>query len=158
METPEPNFVDIADCRVLYRELGEGPPLLCLHGGGPGASAWSNFSRNADQLAQHFRLIMMDYPGFGGSTAGGPIPQPLEFFATIALGLLDHLGIERTHFLGNSTGGAVSLRVASQAPERVERLVLMGSGGYGMSILSPSPMEGLRLIRSYYPEPSVEKM
>ncbi len=158
MKTPDASYVEIGGCRVLYQEVGQGPTVLCLHGGGPGASSWSNFFRNAEELSRHFRLVMMDYPGFGGSSADGKIERPLEFFADVVLGLMDHLQIARASFIGNSTGGGVSLNVALKAPERVDRLILMGSAGYGINIMTPAPTEGVRQIRGYYPEPTIEKM
>lgn len=51
--------------RVHYHDAGEGPVLLMLHGGGPGASGWSNFKQNLPVLTSHFRVLLMDQPGFG---------------------------------------------------------------------------------------------
>jgi pimeloyl-ACP methyl ester carboxylesterase len=100
----------------------------------------------------------VDFPGFGRSTAPGPVPHPLELFSEAVAGLLDDLGTERAHFIGNSTGGGVGLMLAANRPELVDRMVLMGTAGYGSSVLAPLPSEGVRLIRSYYPNPSLDKM
>ncbi|HEY7281972.1 MAG TPA: alpha/beta fold hydrolase [Actinomycetota bacterium] len=155
---PESRFADVAGCRLHYQSVGDGPTVVCLHGGGPGATGWTNFSRNVDGLARRFRLLLVDFPGFGRSTAPAPIPRPLEFFAEVVEALIGELGIDRAHFIGNSTGGGVSIVIAAHRPELVDRLVLMGTAGYGSSLLNPSPSEGVRLIRSYYPGPSLDKM
>ena len=60
--------VEIAPGKILhYHEAGTGFPVVCLHGGGPGASGWANYSRNIAALAQHFRVLAFDLPQFGGS-------------------------------------------------------------------------------------------
>ena len=155
---PESRYADVAGCRLHYQVAGDGPTVICLHGGGPGATGWTNFSRNVGGLAEHFRLVLVDFPGFGRSTAPEPIPHPLEYFAEVVEQLVGELDIDRAHFLGNSTGGGVSLVLAAKRPELVDRLVLMGSAGFGGSVLAPLPSEGVRLIRSYYPDPSLDKM
>ena len=65
---------------------------------------------------------------------------------TTVAALLDTLGIERAHVLGNSAGGSVSARFALDHPERVDRLVLMGPGGVGTPIFAPSPSEGIKRL------------
>jgi pimeloyl-ACP methyl ester carboxylesterase len=126
---------------IFVVEIGEGPPLLMLHGGGPGASGLPNFVRNVSALAERFRLIVPDMPGFGWSTKGVDRKDPFGDLATAMLALLDALGVERTHALGNSLGGACVLRMALEAPERVDRLVLLGPGGIDTSCRPPT--EGL---------------
>lgn len=155
---PVEQMVRANGCQIAYREVGSGEPVVCLHGGGPGASGWSNFAVTAPTLSEHFRLLIPDFPGFGRSTTPGPVASPLEFFADTLNAFLAELGIDRAHFVGNSTGGGVSAKVAIDHPERVNRLVLMGSAGYGVSHFSPIPNEGLRLIFDYYPDPTRDKM
>src|SRR5208337_574506 len=122
---------------IFVVEIGEGPPLLMLHGGGPGASGLSNFVRNISALAERFRLIVPDMPGFGRSAKDIDRKDPFGDLAAAMLGLLDALGVERTHVLGNSLGGACALRMALEAPERVDRLVLLGPGGVDTSRRPP---------------------
>ena len=102
-----------------------------LHGGGPGASGVSNYSRNIDALAQQFRVIVPDMPGYGRSVKGVDQDDPFGYLADVIRGLLDELGIDTPHLLGNSYGGAAALRLALDTPHRVGRLVLMGPGGIG---------------------------
>ena len=133
---------------IFVEEVGEGPPLLMLHGGGPGASGLPNFVRNISALAERFRLIVPDMPGFGRSAKGIDRKDPFGDLATAMLGLLDALGVERAHVLGNSLGGACALRMALEAPARVDRLVLLGPGGIDTSRRPPT--EGLLHLLDYY--------
>src|SRR5262245_54715628 len=105
---------------IWVAEAGKGPALLMLHGGGPGATGISNFSRNVPALAEHFRVIVPDLPGYGGSTKRIDRADPFGDLADAMLGLLDALKIERAHVLGNSLGGACALRMALERPERID--------------------------------------
>lgn len=129
-------------------EAGDGPALVMLHGGGPGASGQSNFSRNIETLARDFRVIVPDLPGYGRSSKGINKRDSFGDLAASLCGLLDELGIKRAHFAGNSLGGAASLRLALESPERVERLVLMGPGGIGTTRALPT--QGLKALLDYY--------
>lgn len=143
---------------IHLAEAGEGPPVLMLHGGGPGASGVSNYSRNIPALARRFRLLIPDLPGYGRSTKGLDRGDPFGDLARSMLGLLANLGIERAAVVGNSLGGACALRMALECPERISRLVLMGPGGIDTSRGLPTP--GLRRLFGYYDGdgPTIEKM
>lgn len=143
-----------------YNEAGKGPVLVMLHGGGPGASGWSNFKQNLPTLSQHFRVLLVDQPGYGRSDKP-EISEPYWTYAARAVrDLLDELGVEKAHFVGNSLGGGTALRFAYDHPDRADRLVLMGPGGAALSIFSPDPSEGIKLLTGFYapPGPSREKM
>ena len=133
---------------IFVTESGEGPPLLMLHGGGPGATGMSNFSRNIPTLANRFRVIAPDLPGYGRSSKGLDRKDPFGELARVMLGLLDALGVEKAHLLGNSLGGSCALRLALEAPERADRLVLLGPGGIDTSRRPPT--EGLIHLLDYY--------
>jgi 4,5:9,10-diseco-3-hydroxy-5,9,17-trioxoandrosta-1(10),2-diene-4-oate hydrolase len=133
---------------IHYVEAGIGPVLLLLHGGGPGASGASNYSRNIEALASRFRVIVPDMPGYGRSTKGISGTDPFGDLATSMHGLLDALRIERAHVVGNSLGGACALRMALDRPERVGRLVLMGPGG--VDTTRSLPTAGLKCLLDYY--------
>jgi 4,5:9,10-diseco-3-hydroxy-5,9,17-trioxoandrosta-1(10),2-diene-4-oate hydrolase len=151
LESVEPQSgrtVRVGERDIYVVEMGDGPPLVMLHGGGPGASGLSNFSRNIPALAQRFRLIVPDLPGYGRSTKGLDRKDPFGDLAGSILGLLDALGVARTHVLGNSLGGACALRFALEAPARVDRLVLLGPGGIDTSRRPPT--EGLLHLLDYY--------
>lgn len=142
------SYVQIAGRKIWVTQLGNGPALLLLHGGGPGATGASNFSRNVAPLASHFRLIIPDLPGYGRSTKGIDRADPFGDLASTMLGLLDALAIEKAHALGNSLGGACALRLALERPERVDRLVLLGPGGIDTTRYPPT--DGLKLLLGYY--------
>ncbi len=148
IEAQSGRTVRVGERDIFVVELGEGPPLVMLHGGGPGASGLSNFSRNIPALAQRFRLIVPDLPGYGRSTKGLDRKDPFGDLARSILGLLDALGVARAHLLGNSLGGACALRLALEAPTRVDRLVLLGPGGIDASRRPPT--EGLLHLLDYY--------
>lgn len=146
---------------LQVHQAGSGDAVLLLHGGGPGASGWSNFSQNVEALAAHHRVLVVDQPGYGGSDK--PLIDDEDYWkytARALTGLLDALGIERAHLIGNSLGGGTSLRLALDFPERVTKLVLMGPAGGSISILSPEPSEGLKALGGFYdvPEPDERRM
>ena len=140
--------VTAAGKRIFVAEAGTGPAVVMLHGGGPGASGVSNYSRNIDALAQNFRVIVPDMPGYGRSAKGVDHDDPFGYLADAIRGLLDVLGVDTAHLIGNSYGGAAALRLALDTPDRVERLVLMGPGGIGTTKGLPTP--GLKSLLSYY--------
>jgi 4,5:9,10-diseco-3-hydroxy-5,9,17-trioxoandrosta-1(10),2-diene-4-oate hydrolase len=139
---------------------GDADTVVLLHGGGPGASSWSNFGKNMPVIAKRFRVLMMDLPGYGQS-ATRPVTGHFFTVAAHALaGLLDVLRIEKVHLIGNSLGGGTALRFALDHPDRVGRLVLMGPGGLTLNVFAPDPTEGVRRLMEFGapPGPSREKM
>lgn len=140
--------VTVAGKPIVISETGTGPAVVLLHGGGPGASGVSNYSRNIDALATHFRVIVPDMPGYGRSVKGVDQNDPFGYLADMVRGLIDELGIDTAHLIGNSYGGAAALRLALDTPHRVGKLVLMGPGGIGTTRGIPSG--GLRSLLSYY--------
>lgn len=150
-------FVQAGNIRLHYNEAGTGSEtVIMLHGGGPGATGWSNFARNIGPFAEKYRTILIDQPGFGQSDAVQPT-EPRELVTARAVkDMLDALGIEKAHLLGNSMGGASSARFAMEYPDRIGKLVLMGAAGGGVSITSPLPLEGIKLLFDLYRNPSLE--
>lgn len=155
---PTSRFVNVGTRQLWLTEQGSGPPVLMLHGGGPGASGMSNYSRNVDALARHFRVLVPDMPGYGRSTKDISAADPFGDIASSMRALLDALAIPSAHVIGNSLGGAVALRLALDHPDRVDRLVLMGPGGIGMAQGKPTP--GLLRLLTYYAGegPTYEKL
>jgi 4,5:9,10-diseco-3-hydroxy-5,9,17-trioxoandrosta-1(10),2-diene-4-oate hydrolase len=139
-------------------EVGAGLPLVMLHGGGPGASAWSNFGACLERFTQDFRVLLVDQPGFGGSDKAAIEGHFFTFAADKLAALLDELGIERVHLLGNSLGGGTATRFALKYPERVGRLVLMGPGGLQQNLFSPDPTEGIKRLYEFGSDPGPERM
>src|SRR6266568_3083396 len=144
--------------KLHYHESGTGDAVVLLHGGGPGASAWSNFGRNIPVFGKEFHVIAPDQPGFGRSDKPTDHPQYFTHSADALLGLLDHLGIERTHLIGNSLGGGTAVRFALRHPDRAGRLVLMAPGGLGLNVFAPDPTEGVTRLASFGANPSKDRM
>jgi 4,5:9,10-diseco-3-hydroxy-5,9,17-trioxoandrosta-1(10),2-diene-4-oate hydrolase len=146
------------ECRLHYHEAGSGPALVLLHGSGPGVSGWSNFRGNFPVFADRFRTVIMDMPGFGRSDR----PEFDRAYPRVAadhvLRLLDGLGIEKAHLLGNSMGGYVAFEFALAHPDRVDRLVGMGPGGLAANILGPEQSEGGRRLSDFMMSPSKQAM
>jgi 2-hydroxy-6-oxonona-2,4-dienedioate hydrolase/4,5:9,10-diseco-3-hydroxy-5,9,17-trioxoandrosta-1(10),2-diene-4-oate hydrolase len=143
--------VTVAGKPMFVAEAGDGPPVVMLHGGGPGASGVSNYSRNIDALAQHFRVLVPDMPGYGRSAKSWEKQDrsdPFGYLADMIRGLIDELSIGTASLVGNSYGGAAALRLALDTPERVDKLVLMGPGGIGTT--RGLPTAGLTSLLSYY--------
>ena len=139
---------------LRYHEAGEGPPLVLLHGSGPGVTGWRNFRGNLPVLAGHFRCLALEFPGFGVSDPTGE--HPMRAAAPAVTRLLDGLGIEQADVIGNSMGGIIAAYVASTHPDRVRRLVTIG--GLGTSLLAPGPSEGIRLLMEFTDDPSRERL
>ena len=133
---------------IFVTEAGAGTPVVLLHGGGAGATGTSNYSRNIGALAERFRVIVPDMPGYGRSTKDIDHSDPFGDLASAIRGLLDELGIDRAHVVGNSYGGAAALRLAMDRPDKVDRLVLMGPGGIGTTRALPT--KGLSSLLGYY--------
>ncbi|MGN9757632.1 alpha/beta fold hydrolase [Streptomyces sp. SD31] len=139
---------DVAGKKVFVAETGDGSPVLLLHGGGPGASGVGNYVRNIAALAKEHRVIVPDLPGFGRSSKGVDGSDPFGYLADGIRGVLDELGLDKAHLVGNSYGGACALRLALDTPDRVDRMVLMGPGGIGATRALPTP--GLNSLLNYY--------
>lgn len=152
--------VDAGGVRMHYAEAGHGPPLICLHGGGPGADSISTFRANTAALSGAFRLLLVDLPRFGGSEKVVTGEPRLGFYARALREFLAATGLAQAHFLGNSMGGQAAMKLAIEAPERVRALAVIGSTPIGGAAFSPLPAEGVRLLQQYYrgDGPSAAKM
>lgn len=161
MEEPTGKFVKAGDVRIHYHEIGTGYPLICIHGAGPGATAWSNFKGNVGELSKPYRAILMDMPQYGKSDKPVIEGGRLAFLARVVHDFMEALDIKRAHFVGNSMGGQAALKLAIDYPDKVDRVVVIGSAPIKAgSIFQPMPLEGIRNIRNYYRNdgPSLSKM
>lgn len=143
--------VQAAGIRTNLHDVGKGSPILMIHGSGPGVSAWANWRLCLPVLAQRARVIAPDMVGFGFSDRPAGQRYTLDNWVAQALGVLDALDVERADLVGNSFGGALALALAIRHPQRVRRLVLMGSVGVPFAITP-----GLDAVWGY--EPSLATM
>lgn len=143
--------VQAGPIRTNYHDAGHGPPVVLLHGSGPGVSAWANWRFAIDDLSDRFRVLAPDLAGFGYSDRSPGGRYEPESWRAQVLAFLDALEIDKAHVVGNSFGGSLALALAIHHPERVDRMVLMGSVGVPFEITP-----GLDAVWGY--EPAVENM
>jgi pimeloyl-ACP methyl ester carboxylesterase len=114
--------VATSGARLSIMEAGIGPPVLALHGLG---GTKGSFLPTVAALAGQFRVIAVDLPGFGDSDKPIGAAYDARFFAGAGIDLLDALGLDRVHVIGNSLGGRIALEIALRHPDRVGRLGLL---------------------------------
>lgn len=113
--------------RVAWADIGEGDPIILLHG----IPTWSFlYNEVIPLLSSHLRVIAPDFLGHGYSDRRDFFDRSLLAQTEMVLSLMDHLGIERAHFVGHDTGGGVGLIMAINHPKRVDRLVLTNVVAY----------------------------
>lgn len=142
---------DANGIKTNYLEAGQGDPVVLIHGSGPGVTSYANWRLVLPVLAENFRVVAPDMVGFGFSERPANIEYGVQTWADQVVGLMDTLELPKAHMVGNSFGGAIALRIATQHPDRVGKLVLMGSMGVPFPIT-----EGLERVWGY--EPSFENM
>jgi pyruvate dehydrogenase E2 component (dihydrolipoamide acetyltransferase) len=124
-------FAETAAGTIRYATRGEGgPAVLLVHGFGGDLDNWL-FS--IDALAESATVYALDLPGHGQSTKSVADPS-LSGLSAAVLAFMDHVGLSKAHFIGHSMGGAVSMRTALDAPDRVASLSLIASAGLGREI------------------------
>jgi pimeloyl-ACP methyl ester carboxylesterase len=126
---------------------GDGDPVVCIHGLG---ATKASFLPTVAALADHWRMIAVDLPGFGESEKPLGAAYDARYFAGAVAALLDELGIESAHLIGNSMGGRVAIEVGLLYPERVERISLLSPAlawlrdrRWRWLLRAPLPMLGL---------------
>jgi len=139
---------------LRYHEAGSGPPLVLLHGSGPGVTGWRNFRGNFALFAEHFHCYILEFPGFGVSDDFGGHPMMTALDSVVEF--MDLLKIDKADFIGNSMGGGVALSYAMAHPDRVGKIVTIG--GIGRNIFSPGPGEGIKLLQEFTEAPTRERL
>ena len=147
----ERRTIDAGGIETSYLEAGFGETVVMLHGSGPGVSAQANWQRNIPTLAQRFHVLAPDIVGFGTTERPEDIVYSLRTWTDHIWAFMDARGIEKARVIGNSLGGRIALQMATDQPDRITKMVLMGTPGAGMT-----PSEGLAALRAY--EPSHDAM
>ena len=135
---PTSGYLDVPGGRLYYEEAGSGPAVVFLHGGFGDRRMWDD---QFAPLAREFRVVRYDHRGFGRSSAPTGPYSALDDLRR----LLDHLGIERAHLVGNSLGGSRAIEFAIEHPERVGKLVVIASAADGYPI-PPENMERVMAV------------
>ncbi|MFP2929699.1 alpha/beta fold hydrolase [Pyxidicoccus sp. 3LG] len=140
--TPPSRFVEVDGLRIHYRDEGQGPVLVLLHGSNATLYTWEGWVR---ELSGHHRVITLDLPGHG--LTGPDVKERYTYNGMVEVleAFRAKLGLERFALAGNSMGGAVAWHYALLHPEHVERLVLVDAAGYPRE--EPAPLV-FRLVRT----------
>lgn len=153
---PNSQFIVVDDVRLHYQVLGKTTdklPVIFTHGGGPGSTAWSNFRLSAQVFADDYQCFFLDLAQFGQSDMT-PIQGPVfTWHAQILRSFMDALGLKQAHLVNQSFGGCVALRFAADYPERVARLITIGSQPVAQGALQPLPLfskHAANLMSDYY--------
>jgi pimeloyl-ACP methyl ester carboxylesterase len=147
----EPRTIDARGIETSYLEAGSGDPVIMLHGSGPGVSALANWRNNITTLSHRFHVLAPDIVGFGATERPKNIIYSLRTWTDHVWAFADAHGIEKTAIVGNSLGGRIALQMATDLPDRITNMVLMGAPGVGVTLT-----DGLAALRAY--EPSHDAM
>lgn len=142
------NSIQTGGFKTNYHDLGEGVPTVFLHGSGPGVTAWANWNKLFPLLENDLRVIAPDMVGFGFTERPKNPVYSMNVWVQQTIDLLDALKIEKANLVGNSFGGALAMSMAILYPERINKLVLMGSMGVSFPLTY-----GLDRVWGYTPSP-----
>ena len=123
---PGAGFVQTRSGQVHYRDTGKGPPVLLFHGSGRSIDDWQEGV--AQRLSQRRQVIALDFYGFGRSERNSRFTYGYDLWVRQAIDLLDALAVDRVTIIGHSVGGALACMVAASHPDRVDRVVTIGTG------------------------------
>jgi pimeloyl-ACP methyl ester carboxylesterase len=135
------HWITVDDQPVNVIDMGEGPPLVFIHGL---SGSWQNWLEQVPVFAEERRVVALDLPGFGHS----PMPREkisMAGYARLLDRLLDVLEIDAAAVVGNSMGGFIAAELAISSPQRVERLTLVSAAGISTEN-AKVPMSGLRRV------------
>lgn len=119
-------FAEAGDVTLRYTDIGKGKPIVFIHSFAGNHQHWI-FTVRA--LRRHFRVLMIDLPGYGESSKDAAHPYDMPFFSRSIVAFLKKLGIKKATLVGSSLGGHIALHTAIHYPERVEKLVLVDAAG-----------------------------
>ncbi|NVK50221.1 MAG: alpha/beta hydrolase [Cyclobacteriaceae bacterium] len=135
--TPESHFIEVDGVNMHVRFMGEGVPIILIHGSFSSLHTWDEWQR---ELSPYFLTISVDLPGHGLTGPDDLQRYSIMDYSQFILRLAEKLNISRFHLAGNSMGGAVALQVASTRPDQVLSLNLIDSSGAPR--IAPRSLEG----------------
>ena len=136
-------FKIIDQANIHYKDEGEGPALVLLHGIGSSLHTWDGW---VDLLQDDFRVIRLDLPGFGLTGADSTDDYSMERYLTVLHHFLDTLGVEQCYLAGNSLGGWLAWEYTLDYPEQVNKLILIDAAGF---ITPDNPPKPLRIAQKF---------
>lgn len=141
----EPRHAQVGRARIFHYDVGQGVPVLLVHGFNHHAEAWV---RNVDALvAAGFRVVALDLPGFGRS--GVPrMNYSLAGYARFLVSFMDVVGIKKAHLVGHSMGGAIVLKTAIEEPRRVTSVTGVDPAGMFSSVPATWALAGHPVVRA----------
>jgi 2-hydroxymuconate-semialdehyde hydrolase len=145
------NNIKTGSFNTNYHDLGEGEPVIFMHGSGPGVSAYANWRLCMPEISKGYRVIAPDMVGFGYSDRPEGMTYTMEIWAQQIIDLMDALNIKKAHLVGNSFGGGLAVYLMINHPNRFNKVVLMGAVGVKFDLT-------YGLDRAWGYEPSVENM
>ncbi|MCH6200629.1 alpha/beta hydrolase [Aquiflexum sp. LQ15W] len=119
-------FLEVDGVNVHVKVRGEGEPIFLIHGSFSSLHTWEAWE---NELNPFFMTISMDLPGHGLSGPDSQKRYGIEDYSKLVFGIADHLGLDEFHVAGNSMGGGVALKMASDQPDRILTLNLIDSSG-----------------------------
>ena len=126
VKIPEDQYIEVAGINTRFWSMGdEGSSVILIHGIGCYIEMWEN---NINVLSQNHRVYAIDLAGFGYSNKPA-VPYSFPYFTQFVVDFMKTLNIERASLIGNSMGGGISLQIAIQFPDKVDKLVLVDSAG-----------------------------
>ncbi len=151
--------ITAAEHSTNVHRAGSGAPVALLHGSGAGVSAWANFANVIEPLSNSFDVIAPDIAGFGQTELKSDTDYNIMLWVEHFIGILDALEIQKISVVGNSFGGALGLMTAINHPERIDKLVLLGTpcgrfpmtDGLRAQLEFDGTMEGMRHAVSFFP-------
>ncbi|MEH7094549.1 alpha/beta fold hydrolase [Neobacillus vireti] len=160
MDRIKQQVIKTKNFETFLNRTGEGnsEAILFLHGSGPGVYAWANWRYALNACSEQYDCLAPDLLGFGNSSHPETLPKNRQGWTDLwvnqLIELLDELGIQKAHVVGNSLGCSIALELLLEHPERFDRVVLMGPGGTPNTKLSTE----LARAKGFYDHPSEKKM
>jgi len=151
MRIPEDRYTNVLDINTRYWQSGSaGDVVVLIHGLG---GCIENWMTNINVLGEHYRVFAFDLVGFGRSEKI-EVPYTPEYFSGFVNEFIRSMDIEHAHLIGNSLGGAIAMQVAIDSPDRVDKLILVNSGGFGREATYLFRLTSLPILGEFLSRPS----